>query len=211
MTKHRMTFAWVALGVAGMAAFLGGCALNTEPRAEFTVAPESGFPPLVVAFNGSASTSPNGLIVDYAWQFGDGDTAAGVSVTHTYLMKGEYHVTLEVRDEAGRRSERTRTVLVLNRAPVARFTTNVSTVGVRQPIWFNASESYDPDGEIVEYFWDFGDGTTATGEVVEHEYQSANGVGWRPEVTLTVTDDDGDRDVVSKRSVLVVGCDSCGG
>ena len=35
---------------------------------------------------------------------------------------------------------------------------------------FDASESYDPDGEIVEWVWDFGDGKTAEGPIVEHHY-----------------------------------------
>ncbi len=56
-------------------------------------------------------------------------------------------------------------------------------------IILNASESYDPDGEIVEYFWDFGDGTTMTTRepIVEHVY-TMPGRYW---VALTVIDDMG--------------------
>ena len=52
---------------------------------------------------------------------------------------------------------------------------------------FNASTSYDIDGEIVSYLWDFGDGTTSNMSAVEHRY-CHNGVYV---VTLTIMDDDG--------------------
>jgi PKD repeat protein len=51
----------------------------------------------------------------------------------------------------------------------------------------DASTSADPDGEIVSYAWDLGDGDTAATPVVEHTYAEAGTY----EVTLTVTDDDG--------------------
>ncbi len=52
--------------------------------------------------------------------------------------------------------------------------------------YFDASGSYDIDGEIVSYEWDFGDGTSAIGDLVEHTFGEA-GIY---EVTLTVTDND---------------------
>jgi PKD repeat protein len=195
--------------VAAVAA-LSGCFLQSAPRAEFTATPAFDYPPLDVTFNASSSSSPNGPIVNYSWDFGDGATAGGVIVTHTYTEKGVYEVTLEVRDSAGETGTRTKSVEALNRVPVARFTINVYTTGVRQPVWFNASESTDSDGEIVDYLWDFGDGATDEGMLVEHEYQSAGGTGWRPEIMLTVVDDNGATNSVMHQ-VLIVGCDSCGG
>jgi len=53
--------------------------------------------------------------------------------------------------------------------------------------WFDASSSYDIDGEIVSCSWDFGDGTTATGTTVMHSYSTSG----EYMVTLTITDDDG--------------------
>ena len=57
---------------------------------------------------------------------------------------------------------------------------------------FNASASYDPDGSIANYYWDFGDGITGTGALVEHVYSSYkwNGTGYDPFILgLTVIDD----------------------
>ncbi len=62
------------------------------------------------------------------------------------------------------------------------------TVGIAPlSVYFDGSGSYDPDGEIVSYDWDFGDGTTDSGETVSHTFRDPGGYT----VTLTVTDDQG--------------------
>jgi PKD repeat protein len=58
---------------------------------------------------------------------------------------------------------------------------------------FDASASEDPDGEIVEFEWEFGDNTTGSGETTQHEYSASGSY----DVTLTVTDDEGDTDEVT--------------
>jgi hypothetical protein len=57
--------------------------------------------------------------------------------------------------------------------------------------YFNATESSDPDGEIIDWRWSFGDGNYDTGELVEHVYASWKWNGcYEPfAATLTVTDD----------------------
>ncbi len=55
---------------------------------------------------------------------------------------------------------------------------------------FDGSQSTDPDGQIVSYAWDFGDGFTDTGAVVTHEYAALD-VNNPYTVTLVVTDNDG--------------------
>ena len=59
-------------------------------------------------------------------------------------------------------------------------------------VYFNGSGSYDPDGEIANWRWYFGDGNYGTGEMKDHVYQTWNwnGTGYDPFIaTLTVTDD----------------------
>lgn len=70
--------------------------------------------------------------------------------------------------------------------PVASFTEDLHTAPVDTPINFDASASNDPDGIIVSYEWDFGDGGTATGPIAAHAYAAPGTYT----VTLTVTDND---------------------
>ena len=83
-----------------------------------------------------------------------------------------------------------------NKPPVANFTYSPERPIANQTITFDASFSYDPDGTIVSYEWDFGDGATASGVVVTHVYSAAGSYT----VTLTVTDDAG---AANSTSVLI--------
>lgn len=64
--------------------------------------PTRGFAPLLVHFDGSASTDPDGAIERYVWNFGDGETAEGATVDHTYTQDGTYYATLAVYDNDGK-------------------------------------------------------------------------------------------------------------
>jgi PKD repeat protein len=54
-----------------------------------------------VQFNGTGSKDEDGIIVNYHWNFGDGNAGTGVSPTHSYSDTGTYHVTLTVTDDNG--------------------------------------------------------------------------------------------------------------
>ena len=71
--------------------------------------------------------------------------------------------------------------------PVASFTFSPGSPVVDETVSFDAGNSYDPDGTITSYFWDFGDDSSGTGKTTTHAYGAA---GTYP-VTLTVTDNDG--------------------
>ena len=73
------------------------------------------------------------------------------------------------------------------KAPVAHFFPSNATPSAGDKVFFDASASYDPDGTIESWSWSFGDGTTDTGEIVDHTYASAGNFT----VTLTVIDDEG--------------------
>jgi PKD repeat protein len=83
-----------------------------------------------------------------------------------------------------------------NDSPFANFLYTPENPLVNQTITFNASSSYDPDGDITLYDWDFGDGNTTntTAQIITHSYSLPNNYT----VTLTVTDDDGAKNSTSK-------------
>jgi len=161
--------------------------LNGLPVALFTESAETVYTNETISFNASASSDPDGTIVNYFWDFGDGTNATGVTTSHSYADDGTYTVTLIVTDDDDAVDSIQATKTVLNRPPVASFTENATIVLAGEVIHFNASTSYDQDGSIVSYFWDFGDGTNGTGVAVDHSYAD-NGTYI---VTLTITDDDG--------------------
>lgn len=80
---------------------------NQPPHAAFGSAPAAPAPGSSVAFDASGSTdpddNPDGTVVRYDWDFGDGTTAvnAGPKPTHTYAKDGTYQVTLTVTDDEG--------------------------------------------------------------------------------------------------------------
>jgi len=78
----------------------GGTA-NQPPVAAASATPSSGTVPLAVAFSGSGSSDSDGSIASYAWTFGDGSSASGVSASHTYVGAGTYTAKLTVTDNLG--------------------------------------------------------------------------------------------------------------
>src|SRR5206468_1298403 len=70
--------------------------------------------------------------------------------------------------------------------PIASFTATPNPVIEGATVAFDASGSYDPDGTILFYRWDFGDSTNGTGAITSHPYSAAGAYN----VTLNVTDND---------------------
>jgi hypothetical protein len=71
------------------------------PHAMLTAAPDRGPAPLAVSFDASGSTTPEGTIDSYTWDFGDGESAMGLKVDHTYAKRGNYRARLTVKDTRG--------------------------------------------------------------------------------------------------------------
>lgn len=71
---------------------------NTPPVAAFTATPTNGVAPLEVSFDASASSDADLDPLTYSWDFGDGNSATGITTTHTYLAEGVYTATLTVSD-----------------------------------------------------------------------------------------------------------------
>ncbi len=149
-----------------------------------------------VTFDASPSKDPDGTIVKYEWQFGDGNSGSGRVVTHSYAVAGSYSVILTVTDDRGLSNPKTKSVTITDSAaPTAEFEFSPTSPQAGQTIYFNAWKSKPATGRtIVSYDWDFGSGRTASGITVEKRYDTAGTY----KVTLTVTDDAGKKGVASK-------------
>ena len=90
-------------------------------------------------------------------------------------------------------------------APIARFSWWPEIGVVEKPVIFNASESYDPDGSIVSYFWDFGDGyaMSTTNPVIAHTFNHTL-ISKTYTVSLIVEDDSGTNSSKTTHSVTIV-------
>ena len=135
-------------------------------------------------------------IVSYEWDFGDGSpSGTGVNINHTFDTAGTYVTTLTVTDSNGKEGYDTVTITVNEPdAPTAIINTTPFPPTGSAPftVAFDASDStvseeYGSCCSIVNYSWDFGDGSTGTGIITTHSY---NTVGLYP-VILTVTDSNG--------------------
>jgi len=157
-----------------------------------------------ITFDASASTDPDGQIVSYKWDFGDGEKGDGVVVQHVYSKGGTYTVLLTVTDDKGASSPLSRTieiekVEVQNLPPIPVMVIAGNQV-VGESINFDASSSSDPDGQIVSYEWDFGDGGSSDKKVISHIYTSEGSYT----VKLTVTDDKGSS-VTARKDLVISG------
>jgi PKD repeat protein len=173
------------------------------PTADFTWSPETPEVGQLVTFDASPSMPGSGIIIKHKWSFGDGTYAIGKVVTHSYSSPGVYTVTLNVTNSKGLWSIIQKQIEVVElpgpKAPIANFTYSPLNPTVGQEVTFNASNSYDPDGVIVAYSWDFGDGSSEQGKIVTHYYTQEGSY----KVTLTVIDNDGKTGSISQTVTVV--------
>jgi len=88
-----------------------GGSKDRPPVAEFSFGPEEPTVGQTVAFD-AGSSSDDGEIVTYYWEFGDGQTGEGSSASHQFTQPGTFEVTLWVTDDSEQASSITKTVVV---------------------------------------------------------------------------------------------------
>ena len=184
--------------------FLGERLLPAESGPPITTDPEVTIgltSPITISFDASGIpiSTDTYSVLSYTWTFGDGDSGSGKTTSHTYTHKatgnGIYTVTLNVT-YADRSSgaefdyETTTTVSIENESTYASFVANPDSGEIPLTVTFDATSSFDPDGEIASYEWDFdGDGRfdDGTGDIVDYEFTQEGSY----DVTLRVTDNNG--------------------
>ncbi|MGD8543657.1 MAG: PKD domain-containing protein, partial [Candidatus Bathyarchaeota archaeon] len=167
------------------------------PIAAFTYAPIAPLINQTVTFNASLSTPEGGTITVYQWNFGDGTNVNETDpVTyHNYTILGTYNVILNITDSEGLWDVESKNITIAEH-PLASFTYSPGNSIVGETVTFNASLSTPNGGTLVNYFWDFGDGTntTETDPITYHNFTMIGNYN----VTLNVTDSEGLWDTESK-------------
>jgi PKD repeat protein len=103
--------------------------LALAPVASFIFSPAEPIVAETVTFNASASNDPDGTIVSYVWDFGDGDSDNGAMVEHAYTTVGTYNVTLTVSDN----DELTRTItktITVKEAPPSDIPSEIYLIAI---------------------------------------------------------------------------------
>ena len=153
--------------------------VNTPPRAVFNIYylnQSKGFYIYEnLIFDATLSEDWDGIIVEYIWDFGDGNTSSGRGTSHFYTKAGVYNVTLRVRDNLNASDVTTKKIKVLERTPKVKAIEieNGFSFFSQEEVIFNLSFAENNLFPAVYYFWDFGDGTTLSGEglkKVNHSY-----------------------------------------
>ena len=166
---------------------------NSPPTAAFTYTPSPATEDVVITFDASTTTDPDGdAITSYLWDLNnDGITdKTGLTMTHSFPNAGTYNIKLTVTDAAGSTDIEIQTVVVQtvggNSPPVAAFTYSPLTLVEGDTVTFDGSTSSDPNGDTLSYFWDFnGDGLTDSTEMSPiHTFASAGSYN----VVLRVSD-----------------------
>ena len=98
---------------------------NQPPFASFTYSPQNPVVNEAITFDGSASTDPDGEIVSYEWDFGDGNVTSTLDpvITHAYAEAGNYTVILTVTDDDGATNSTTKIITITVYSPTVIFDT----------------------------------------------------------------------------------------
>jgi serine protease len=159
---------------------------NQPPTARFVAVTVGNASSLIVSFDASSSTDSDGQISNYSWNFGDGQSASGVTASHTYARAGNYSVSLTVTDNKNVAAVTSSIVSAgSNQPPTASFFSDVISGKAPLTVNFDASASSDSDGQINSYNWSFADNHSSNGITASHTFTEPGSYT----VTLRVTDD----------------------
>ncbi len=138
-------------------------AIGQEPGGAWRV--NAGQPTVIEA---DLSDPDGGLVTSYDVEFGDGAMAADQSAAgfQSILVQHSYDpdagpIQVVVRASDGSFTATESIDIVLNRPPIAALRTFPSEGSFLYPIIFDGLDSTDPDGDALEYMFDFGNGSTS--------------------------------------------------
>jgi PKD repeat protein len=175
-------------------AFLSKFNFTTTPNAGFTS--DSGCAGKALSFVDTSSQQGSDTINQYDWNFGDGSSDSGQSVSYAYRSAGTYTVELIVTTAEGLKDTATEKAQVYHN-PSASFSVNDRDQCLRDSFQFT-DQSTISTGSLSSYEWSFGDGNSSQRQNPSHQYSSANSFT----VGLLVTSDQGCEDSISQQVMV---------
>ena len=172
-----------------------GLDANQPPSVDLTYTPTNPTDMDLVQFQDN-SFDTDGWIVAWIWYFGDGNSSILQNPNHKYSDNGIFQVSLTVIDNNGTLNTTTKTITILNVPPVADC--GEDRYVNEHVLLLNASQSYDSDGEIINYTWVINETQRYYGKNINYTFYDDGTYS----VSLTVTDNDGEND--SDRCILIV-------
>jgi PKD repeat protein len=180
------------------------------PTANFNFSPTQPTAAQAVLFDGSSSCAGSTAcsnttgITSFAWTFGDGGAATGVSPSHTFALAGTFNVTLTVINDRGVAASKTQTVLIgASVPPAGDFIFSPAAPNVGDTVLFNAdSVRAAPGHAITQFNWNFGEPNSASNTATGVQATHAFGAAGTFTVVLSVLDDAGQKTVFSKLVVI---------
>lgn len=165
---------------------------NYPPVANITVSNHTVRVNSSIKFKGTGSEDTDGTITEYFWEFGDGNTSDLQEPEHTYNITGTFQANLTVTDDDFSTNTTFIIITIYPNSPpdpVIDDPSYPNAFDVNETIIFNSTSSSDPDGDNIDYFWDFGDGTNSSwipDPITTHHY-SDYGPNIFPEPLLSYT------------------------
>ena len=167
--------------------------LTKFPKLNAALKSDSGCAGKALSFVDTSSLLGSDTINQYDWNFGDGSSGSGRSVSHTYSSAGNYTVELIVTTANGLKDTATKKAKVYP-TPTASFTVNDSAQCQRNNSFQFTNQSTISAGLLSSYKWSFGDGDSTQRQNPSHQYSSADSFT----VSLSVTSDQGCEDSASQ-------------
>ena len=127
-----------------------------------------------IYFMNTTSVSPPDDINVWEWNFGDGNLSFVANPNHEYDSSGTYWVSLFAESDSGCVNNLSRQVLVLDKSIPDFFVMPSGLACTNTEITFESNSITASGDSIVQFFWDFGDGSTATGLDTFHTYLLAD-------------------------------------
>ncbi len=132
----------------------------------------------------------------FGWDFGDGQSGTGPSLSHVFQSEGRFTVTLTMTDARGNENKKEALVVINNTRPTANVEVDPVSGPAPLTVNFDASASVDPNGQIVSQSWNFGDTATGSGaEVTDLKTSYTYAKEGTYTATLTLTDNNFDKTV----------------